>query len=510
MPLASLCRSLKTVALALALCPLAQAAQSQVLSYDQAVPADLRQIVTPGDYAANLDAAVPSFEAGILTDKQISLMAGSPCAASLIGFQNAMAKGQATYAPLMAVINAGFTPPPVGYTPENMPNMWSVPVGTDPFVGLVSHMADFFTDWCVFLPQIEGDEDNGLAFIQDTGWFYYQNSAGQTFTQGVNPMTGETDPVLSTFLEDFSNQRGDFMDTGPSTKYIVEWATDPRIEIEDYQIQDPAAYPNWNAFFSRSITTAPDGTIPSRPVTMPDRSYVVVSPTDCIMNPLVQTLNLGAERGQVRALIDNPLQLNTVIDVKNYPLSMDRMLAGAPDDLKQAFVGGSGLSCILMPNTYHHYHAPVDGTIKYAEIVKVGEGSAAGTYGYYDFPNWVPLNSNVAQAGSDFSQFEVFQRGVIIIEVTYSGSTPEEMITGYVAQIPVGLNTIGSVTFDDTTVAGAEVTKGVTRLGGFLYGGSLNILLFSKGLAAPTVQTRLGNQINILNAGSSPAVYSPR
>jgi phosphatidylserine decarboxylase len=275
-------------------------------------------------------------------------------------------------------------------------------------------------------------------------------------------------------------------------------------------LQEPSQYGNWNAFFSRSIKTDSDGRIPSRPVTMPERSYVVVSPTDCIMNPLVQSLDTGTQFGQVRALIDNPLELNTVIDVKNYPLSMDRLLGSAPAELKQAFVGGSGLSCILMPNTYHHYHAPVDGVIRHAEIVRVGSGSAAGTYGYFDFPNWVPLNGNVAQAGTDFSQFEVFQRGVIIIEVTYSGARPGETITGYVAQIPVGLNTIGSVTFDETTAVGARVTKGVTRLGGFLYGGSLNILLFSEGIAAPTVQTRLGNQINILNAGQAPTTFSPR
>ena len=482
---------------------------AQVLPYDKAVPEPYRTLVTDTDYQANLDSAAPGFAAGVLSDAQLSLMAGSPCAPALITFQNTMAAGRADYAPLLARINAGMVPPPVGYAPENGPNMWAQPVGTDPFDGLMRQFADVFTEWCVFLPQIEGDADNGLAYIQMIGWFYYQNPDAQSFTQGVNPMTGRDDKVMATFLKDFSDQRGDFMNTGPSTRYVAQWSDDPRIEIGDYVV--PAGgFKTWNDFFERSITTDTDGTIPSRPVTMPDRTYVVVSPTDCIMNPLVQTLNLGGDRGQVRALIDNPLALDTVIDVKNYPLSMDRMLAGAPDWLKQEFVGGSGLSCVLMPNTYHHYHAPVDGVIEYAEIVRVGDGSAAGTYGYYDFPNWVPLNGNVAQAGTDFSQFEVFQRGVIIMKTTYSGSTPDELITGYVAQIPVGLNTIGSVTFDATTVQGAEVTKGVTRLGGFLYGGSLNILLFSKGISSPAVQTRLGNQIAILNAGNSPALFPAR
>jgi len=497
----------KAIALTVSLA--ANPAVSQILPYDQAVPEAFRSLVSEVDYDINLIGAAPSFEAGILSNDQISYMAGSPCADALISFQNAMADGRSTYAPLLARINAGLVSPPVGYTPENAPNMWAQPVGTDPYTGLLRQFADVFTKWCVFLPQIDGDEDNGLAYIQMIGWFYYQNPDAQIFTQGVNPMTGEDDPVLAKFLKNFSDQRGDFMNSRPSTLYVEQWSDDPRIEIGDYVVPEDG-FKNWNDFFERAIKTAPDGSIPSRPVTMPDRSYVVASPTDCIMNPLVQTLNLGGDRGQVRALIDNPLELNTVIDVKSYPLSMDRMLAGAPDVLKQAFVGGSGLSCILMPNTYHHYHAPVDGVIEYAEIVRVGDGSAAGTYGYYDFPNWVPLNGNVAQAGTDFSQFEVFQRGVIIMKVTYSGAETGDQITGYVAQIPVGLNTIGSVTFDEGTVAGAQVTKGVTRLGGFLYGGSLNILLFSKGISSAAVQTRLGNQIAILNAGESPSLLSAR
>jgi phosphatidylserine decarboxylase len=484
-------------------------AAARVLPYGEAVPEPLRAIVSEVDYQSNLQAAMPSLQAGVLSEAQVSRMAGSPCAAALIDFQNAMAEGRDRYAPLLAVINAGFTPPPVGFDPSNGPNMWQVPLGTEPFAGLLAHMADFFTDWCVFLPEIQGDEDTGLAFIQKIGWLYYQNPPAQAFTQGINPLTGEPDRVLANFLKEFSDQRGRFMDSPASTRYVRQWIDDPRIEIEDYKVQQAAKYRSWNAFFTRELTTAADGSIPSRPVTLPERTWVVVSPTDCIMNPLVQTLNLDADRGQVRALIDNPLTLDTVIDVKRYPLLLDRLLGNAPDALKQQFVGGSGLSCILMPNTYHHYHAPVDGTIEYAEIVKIGDGSAAGTYGYYDFPNWLPANGNVAQPGTDFSQFEVFQRGIIIIKTTYTGTAPDDQVTGYVALIPVGLNTIGSVTFDESTVAGAAVKKGVTRLGGFRYGGSLNIILFSKDIASPTVQTRLGNQINTLNAGKAPALFAP-
>ena len=78
---------------------------------------------------------------------------------------------------------------------------------------------------------------------------------------------------------------------------------------------------------------------------------------------------------------------------------------------------------------------------------------------------------------------------------------------GYVASIPVGLDTVGSVVFNSKNVVnGANVKKGVTEFGNFYFGGSLNILLFSPiegangaTMVSPAVQTRMGNQIGILN-----------
>jgi len=96
-------------------------------------------------------------------------MPGSPCANSLISFHNALAINQDVYAPLMAVINAGMTPPPVGYSPQNDRNEWHQPVGANPFKGMAQEFAAVFTDWCTFLPSIQGDEDNGLTYIQKIG-----------------------------------------------------------------------------------------------------------------------------------------------------------------------------------------------------------------------------------------------------------------------------------------------------------------------------------------------------
>ena len=111
----------------------------------------------------------------------------------------------------------------------------------------------------------------------------------------------------------------------------------------------------------------------------PERDYIVVAPTDCIMNPLVQVLN---KHGTVtRQIINNPLQYDTVLDVKGIPMSMDQLLHGIPEKYKQQFVGGSGQSCVLMPSTYHHFHSPVDGKVIYADVVKANTLGTSGTFG---------------------------------------------------------------------------------------------------------------------------------
>ncbi len=398
--------------------------------------------------------------------------------------------------PAMNAVVAGLVELPVA----NGSNPWmAASSGRD----LLRLMVEMFLQWGSFLPEISGDQDNGLYDIERIAWLVYLNPAGQHFVQGTDPVNGGSLEVGQKFMKDFTVQRGEFMWSPASTGMIEQWVSDPRIEIEDYQKTEASEYTSFNDFFARQITVDEETqTIPSRPATMPlseypERDYIVVAPTDCVMNALVQVLVDDTEI--VRQTLDNPLQYNTVLDVKGIPLRMDRLLGSLDDDLKQEFVGGTGLSCVLMPNTYHHFHAPVNGTVVHAEVV---EGD---TFGIFDFPNWAPTDGNVGRAGTDFGQYEVFQRGVIVIEVKYQDVNGNEL-TGYVASVPVGLATIGSVVLDDDVQPGLEVERGFTRLGNFFYGGSLDILLFSKGLASAAVQTRLGNQIAVFDVGSSPSV----
>ncbi len=434
----------------------------------------------------------------------------SPCGESLTYLSESYDNDPATRAAFQAVFE-GLRPLPPGYKYNGSgDNPWA---SAEDGAGLKDAIIDFYAQVCTKPSEIIGTSNNALDSIQYFAWLYYKNEAGVRMVSGIDPNDPEMRlSTVANFLILFNRNYKDYMDSPPSAQIVPEWVADPRIEIEDYVIQDAAGYHSWNQFFARNLIYSPElGYYPSRPVTMPERDYVIVAPTDCIMNPLIQVVE--QDPGPVtRKWIDNPLQLNTVLDIKGIPMSVDSLLANAPQDLKDTFVGGTGLSCVLMPNTYHHFHSPVDGVIRYVEVVEAAIDNANphayGTFGYSDWPNWVPLDGNVGRPGTDFSQFQGFQRGVVIIETTYANlpDTEPAMLTGYVASIPVGLDTVGSVVFADGTVEGATVEKGVTPFGNFFYGGSLNILLFSTiegfdgvKMVSGAVQTRMGNQIGLLN-----------
>ena len=471
--------------------------------YEKDVPSHLQLMVSADQYAATL-LQLRAVAGEEIDDLALRAVAASPCSDALVQLVMSWIFNPRTRAALDAVVE-GMQPLPEYY---GSPNPW---MASGNSLELLIQMVRFFKDWCEFLPQTNGSHDNGLAFIQAFAWMYYHNEAGVDFVQGRDPNhEGWPLPIGESFVMNFTAQRGAFMDSPASTVYVQEWIDDPRTEIQDYQLQEASDFHSWNEFFSRVIIMDPETqTIPSRPATMPpseypDRDYIVSAPTDVIVNPLIQVLS--EDGSGPRQLIENPLQANTIIDVKGVPISVSDLLHGVPSTYADAFVGGTGLSCVLMPNTYHNFHTPVTGTIVHADIV------TDGAYGYSDFANWAPTDGNPGRPGTDFSQFQEFQRGVIVIEVKYAnlpGAKPAEL-TGYVAVVPVGLNTISSVVLSPECAVGSEVVRGYTRLGNFLYGGSLNILLFSEGLVdGAAIKCRLGEQITMYDIGSAPPADVP-
>lgn len=328
----------------------------------------------------------------------------------------------------------------------------------NPWIGKdITDLVSFLEQWCTFLPTAQGSSDNGLEYIEKFVWFYYQNEYGVRFVQ--------TSPGRE-ILQEFVKQRGAFMDSPASITAAVEWLKDYRIEKQDYLLPDPTApdggFKSFNEFFSRGFKD--QGAC--RPQTMADRDYVISAPTDCIMNSIPQKI-LDADT-------KIPTKLGQSLNVKD-------MLDGSK--YAEKFVGGTALSCVLMPNTYHRYHSPVGGHVVESKIIK------DAYFGYDNFPLWAPPTGNVGYYGTDFSQFENFQRGYFIVDTGKYG---------HVALIAVGLNTISSIVFKqpyDKVTEPVPVKRG-DELGNFLYGGSLFIMIFEPNrYKSDAIQVRLGNQI---------------
>ena len=332
----------------------------------------------------------------------------------------------------------------------------------NPWIGKqFSDLVIFLNEWSTFLPTIHGSHDSGLKYIEKFLWFYYQNQYGIDFVQ--------KSPGRE-LMQDFVKQRGNFMDSEASTTQIANWLKESRIEKEDYYLPNPEAadggFKSFNEFFARTLINQDK----SRPQTMPEHDYIISAPTDCIINSIPQKIN----------------DANTLIPTKGIQaLNIKDMLDGSK--YADKFIGGSAFSCVLMPNTYHYYHSPVDGEIVESKIIE------DSYFGYDNFPNWVPPNGNVGYYGTDFSQFENFKRGYFIVDTGKYG---------HVAIIPVGLNTISSIVFNKqfTNINEPVSVRRGDELGHFLYGGSLVILIFEPNkYKSDAIRVRLGNQIGIFD-----------
>ncbi len=258
------------------------------------------------------------------------------------------------------------------------------------------------------------------------------------------------------------------MNSPDSTAMALDWLADSRIEKDDYVLPNPSApdggFKSFNQFFARELKDQAK----SRPQTMPERDYIISAPTDCIMNSIPMVIT----------------DSDTLIPTKlNQKLNINDMLGGS--EYADKFIVGTALSCVLMPNTYHHYHSPVGGKVVESRVLK------DAYYGYDNFPEWVPQNGNVGYYGTDFSQFERFQREYFVVDTGKFG---------HVALVPVGLDTISSIIFEDKFKNPAKkkpvTVKRGDRLGHFLYGESLFIMIFEPNrYKSDAIQAPLGNQI---------------
>ncbi|NEP02912.1 MAG: phosphatidylserine decarboxylase [Symploca sp. SIO2E9] len=326
----------------------------------------------------------------------------------------------------------------------------------------ITDLCTFFEAWYAWMPDVA----TGLNFIQKFSWLYYKNEYGLAFvTKGAGyEMTKQ-----------FVFLRGAYFDSTESTSKIDDWITQlGGIDevMKDYIIPEPTntdtyGFASFNEFFARVLQPG------ARPIASPEEDSVAVAPTDSLINMIVDDLTL-----------------ETKIPVKTTYLNVMQLLNNS--EYAARFDKGTAVSCILMPDTYHHYHAPVAGT-----VIESNENVEGQYFGISDFPGLI--NDDNVGYGYNYSVFEDFRRGYLIIDTTKYG---------LVALIPVGLNTISSVIFEDKfknlpSGSSVAITKG-ERVGKFLYGGSLNILLFQEG-CFPAQNIPQGQQIGLLFEPESPA-----
>lgn len=193
-----------------------------------------------------------------------------------------------------------------------------------------------------------------------------------------------------------------------------------------------------NDYFHREIIAS------YRPLAGKNDRSVVVSPNDGTVYRLARDVKRETE-----------------FAVKSQPYSLVNMLNNTPfvDD----FVHGDVLQTFLSGHDYHRWHAPISGTVLYAEVVP----------GY--------MFSELLQEGFDSSagtnsqgyEANVNTRAIIIID----SGLPN---LGKVCVMPIGITEISSITIDPKAQEGCSVVKG-QELGRFSYGGSSMCILFQKG-----------------------------
>lgn len=109
------------------------------------------------------------------------------------------------------------------------------------------------------------------------------------------------------------------------------------VDMRQAQVEDPTAYENFNAFFTRALKPG------ARP--LPAEAGVVVSPSDGAISQLGRI-----EHGRI-------------FQAKGHSYSLLELLGG--DGLRAApFMGGHFATIYLSPKDYHRVHMPLTGTLK--------------------------------------------------------------------------------------------------------------------------------------------------
>ncbi|WP_075344637.1 phosphatidylserine decarboxylase [Tenacibaculum agarivorans] len=306
-----------------------------------------------------------------------------------------------------------------------------------------SSLEDFFTAWLTYTPTPASPG----KYIEY--WDYLVNT-----TSGLLLANDESfKPWFTAFL----NFHGDWINSTSSTGTLDEWmqykgTTAHPFNINDYEVPE-GGFKSFNQFFLRNLKPG------QRPLcSKGNPEEVIVAPCD----GGIFYLN-HADQGK------------SIEELKNTAYK----LPGKSDhfDLKDAlpgygshFIGGDLLDILLWFTDYHHFHAPVSGTI-------VHQGMYHGSYNY-DFGDYDPKDFYAPNLPKDSDQVGWYeklgkhQRYVWIINTEKFG---------LVAMVAIGFWGVGSIinAIEEKGDQKPTVEQG-QYMGHFGYGGSSIVLAFNK------------------------------
>lgn len=341
-------------------------------------------------------------------------------------------------------------------------------------------LTKFFLEWLVYIPA----PDSPGRYIERWDWL-------ANTVSGLNLTANDTD--FRRWFVDFLNAYGEYIkisvDLLPSTDrdtmklwYSYNGSKEHPFDINDYIIPI-GGFTSFNDFFLRKV----------KPGLRPVESGDIVSPSD----------------GGIFYLIDPRQHSNQTKHSMLYGKHRDKFTIDNAFPYWERFVGGPVLDTLLWFTDFHHFFAPVAGTV-------ICMADYAGSYNY-DFNNFnAKISTSFSLAGESdrvgwYLQFAQHRRFVWIIQ------TPN---IGLVAMSAIGFWNVGSIIIRDSgdgtwmpgaraVMPGDNVQKG-DYLGHFGYGGSSIVLAFEKDRNFNFMVGSSPDNPRLVKAGGSIGSYNSR
>ncbi|KAL2809139.1 phosphatidylserine decarboxylase-domain-containing protein [Aspergillus granulosus] len=300
-------------------------------------------------------------------------------------------------------------------------------------------------------------------------WFVLDQPSVIRYQCAIRPSLGieEQQPDksltwLSTWMVQYSNEIGKFMDKPKSAAALHTFKTIPSYNIDDY-IEPRGGWRTFNEFFARHVKPG------RRPIASIGDNSVLTSPADFEFKEA------------------HTITPDSTVTSKGLAWPIAQMFVGSV--YRDRFANGVWLHGFLNVDDYHRVHTPVSGKVLEARIIP-GQNYMQVVAAPNPDRDGITKLCIPNETGYQFCQ----SRGLVVMD---TGS-------GLVAVLPVGMAIVSSVVL--TAEVGIELHKG-EELGYFQFGGSDVVLVFEARLGVEISMEkgqhyRMGREIGRLNGSS--------